>query len=198
MKTILQLVIVFTLIYFFSSKNATTNQFSFEKDLVDDNNYSSLKKNIFYIKGLGNISSYKLQEIANEIENFYGFSTIIQTNIEINENMFIKNTNEILNATTCLEILDNSAKKVIYVTDKKLWSSGDYVNGLAYQNGNTVVVTTDAINLLETTRHEIGHTFGLDHCNNITCVMASRNDKYEIGKFCNKCKNFFKNKFNLK
>ena len=110
MKTILQLVIVFTLIYFFSSKNATTNQFSFEKDLVDDNNYSSLKKNIFYIKGLGNISSYKLQEIANEIENFYGFSTIIQTNIEINENMFIKNTNEILNATTCLEILDNSAK----------------------------------------------------------------------------------------
>lgn len=197
MKTILQILIVISIVYLVNSRNQGSQNLLTNKDVVDKNDYSKLKKNVFYIKGLGNVSSSTLYQIRKEIENFYGFTAIVDNSIPIDYNMYIRNTDKILDASTCLKMLDNYSKKVIYVTDKELWSFGDYVNGLAYQNGNTIVVTTAARNLKETVRHEVGHTFGLGHCTELTCVMASKNDKYEIGKFCNKCKTFFKNKFNI-
>jgi archaemetzincin len=198
MKTILQILVVVGIIYFVCINNTHTSDIDVKQEIVDENDYSKLKNNTFYIKGLGNVSPSVLKKIANTIERFYGFTTIIDNSIGISEDLYIKNTTEILDATICLEKLDNHKIKVIYITEKQLWSLGDYVNGLAYQDGNTVIVSTQAHNLIETVKHEIGHTFGLSHCSEITCVMASRNDRYETGEFCEKCKKHFKNKFNLK
>ena len=102
--------------------------------------------------------------------------------------MYIRNTTEILNADVCIEKLF-SREKVLYIVDKKLWASGDYLRGYALQNGGTIIVRGDKSFLRETIIHEIGHTLGLGHCSDMSCIMAVNNDEYDSGNFCNKCKN---------
>jgi predicted Zn-dependent protease len=41
--------------------------------------------------------------------------------------------------------------------------------------------------LKETIIHELGHTLGLRHCNDLTCIMAVDNDGFDSGTFCDKC-----------
>jgi predicted Zn-dependent protease len=54
--------------------------------------------------------------------------------------------------------------------------------------GKSIFVRSNRSFLKETIIHEIGHTLGLDHCDDLTCIMAINNDTYDSGDFCNKCK----------
>lgn len=72
------------------------------------------------------------------------------------------------------------------------------VFGLAY--GNSCIVSTHRLlktnlkeQLLKTVLHELGHTQGLDHCKEKTCLMTDAEGKNNIDNekgFCNKCKSF--------
>lgn len=140
------------------------------------------------IRPLGDVDYDDLTDAARIVQDFYGYNTSIQSGVPITEDMYIRNTTEILNADVCIDKLF-SREKVLYIVDKKLWATGDYLRGYALQNGGTVIVRGEKSFLRETIIHEIGHTLGLGHCNDMSCVMAVNNDEYDSGTFCNKCKN---------
>jgi len=199
MKSLVQILVILGFVYItFGHKKNQNNFISDVSTTKESNPYAKLKKVVYKVKGLGDVSNYTLNQTASTIESFYGFTTIVEHNVEINPKMFIKNTDDILNASVCLENLNSYTEKTIYVTNKELWALGRYVNGLAYHEGNSVIVSTRATDITETIKHEIGHTLGLNHCDDKTCVMASENDNYETGKFCNKCKNHLIVRFNIK
>jgi archaemetzincin len=74
------------------------------------------------------------------------------------------------------------------------------VMGLGYQPGKSCVVSTFRLskrNLKEqyfkVAIHELGHTQGLPHCPNKTCLMTDAEGKNNTDKengFCEKCKAF--------
>ena len=198
MKNLFKLFVVLGFVTLVLTRNYN-NTPTLIADVVVENNdpYSHLKKVVYEVRPLGNVSSTTINNVASTVQSFYGFTTVVKDGVQITNDMYIKGTSEILNASICLANLNQYNIKTIYVTDKELWATGDYVKGLAYLGGNSVIVSTKSNGLVETIKHEVGHTFGLGHCTEKTCVMASANDQYETGKFCNKCKNHFKKTFNI-
>ncbi len=71
--------------------------------------------------------------------------------------------------------------------------------GYGYMPGNACVVSTFRLNkkriseeLYKIAVHELGHTQGLDHCKDKTCLMRDAEGKNIMGSetdFCNYCKN---------
>ena len=86
-----------------------------------------------------------------------------------------------------------TSKKTIYITEQKLWNNKHYLRGYAFLGGNVAIIRGVKSFLKETIIHEIGHLFGLNHCDDKTCIMGVDNDAYDSGDFCNKCKNQLRN-----
>lgn len=139
------------------------------------------------IKPLGNVDYSDLTDAVNIIEGFYGYKCSIGSPEQITDEMFINGTDQILNAQVCLNKLYDT-KKVVYIVDKRLWANGDFLRGFAATNGGTMIVRGEKSFLRETIIHEMGHTLGLSHCNDLSCIMAVDNDQYDSGTFCKKCK----------
>jgi hypothetical protein len=142
-------------------------------------------RNIIIVKGLGIVSINKLKESANIIEKFYGLKTEIQANIDISNDMYFNNS-DTLDGDVCLKNIRESIKTV-YITNHPLKGSNLDLRGYTYLNGSVVIVKTGA-HLKETIIHEIGHTFGLDDCEDMSCILAINNDEYDSGDFCANCK----------
>lgn len=78
------------------------------------------------------------------------------------------------------------------------------VMGLGYRPGNSCVVSSFRINkkkraeqLYKVVLHELGHTEGLDHCPEVTCLMRDAeggNPLDEEKDFCGRCKAQLKRK----
>ena len=78
------------------------------------------------------------------------------------------------------------------------------VMGLGFQPGNACAVSTFRLNkdnlsaqLYKIILHELGHTQGLPHCKNKTCLMRDAeggNHLEEETGFCETCKSFLKSK----
>jgi len=83
-------------------------------------------------------------------------------------------------------------KSIIYLTKRRMYDTNvrSYVRG--YSTGYSVIVKVNNGWVKETLVHELGHVLGLPHCDNLSCVMATNNDNYDTGLFCNKCKNLIK------
>ena len=139
------------------------------------------------IKPLGNVDNDDIVDAINIIQEFYGYSCVVGSYEPITEDMYINGTNQILDGDVCLNKFF-SPKKVVYIVDKKLWAKGDYLRGYAARNGGTVIVRGEKSFLRETIIHELGHTLGLGHCDDLSCIMAVNNDEYDSGTFCKKCK----------
>lgn len=92
--------------------------------------------------------------------------------------------------------------KDISTTDGKVPDWG--VMGLGYQPGQACVVSTYRLSksnikeqFFKVAIHELGHTQGLNHCSDITCLMTDAKGKNNTNKekgFCEKCKNCLKDK----
>jgi archaemetzincin len=80
----------------------------------------------------------------------------------------------------------------------------DYgIMGLGYQPGTACVISTYRLknkvnkHFPKLALHELGHTQGLPHCPEITCLMRDAEGKNHFDEqdgFCEKCKTFLKNK----
>jgi len=97
-----------------------------------------------------------------------------------------------------------AGKRVLGVTDRDLYAEGlNFVFGLAESPGRAAVislarlretdnVTRQRARAAKEAVHELGHTFGLDHCSDPRCVMHFSNTLVDTDRkgteFCPSCR----------
>lgn len=160
-------------------------------------------KNIVYVHGLEDYDNHDLQTICRGIENFWGFETKIgDSHVNLPSSYFVNG--EKINALKSLDFAESDVYgRHVYVTNHPICVSENEpktISGYGRYYYNGLIVSTyqlkmnnnyNTSNLQNVTNHEIGHNFGLEHCDNNECLM-------KLGvitnkNFCNKCKNNLKN-----
>jgi hypothetical protein len=144
----------------------------------------SVRNQVIYISGLGDFNQSDLETASKEITDVFGFKCKIIDPIKTTSKLYVTNTNR-LDENKCMISL-NPKNKTVYVTNESL--SVKSKRGSAKKNGKFIIITNTENNVKKTVLHELGHTLGMDHCNNNKCVMATRNYDLCNGKFCNNCK----------
>lgn len=135
---------------------------------------------------LGYVNQSLMEFAKKSIEEFWGISPDFGEEYQISS--LILSNGDTLDAWKCVGNLP-SKNKTIYLTTNPLYTNGVKLRGYTTLWGKVIIVRADSSFLKETLTHEIGHTFGLDHCKDLYCIMAINNDEYDTGDFCNDCKN---------
>jgi len=139
------------------------------------------------IYGVEDVPRERLYEAKRVLENFFGFTVYIeQRTAVITTKHFFNENREVLNAYKFVSSYE-PINRVLYITNKKMYSSESYVRGYTLSYGKIILVKNNEF-MEKTIIHEVGHTYGLKHCDEITCVMGTFNDKYDSGEFCKNCK----------
>ena len=151
---------------------------------------------VIYIHGFGNYTQSDLYTIKEGVENFYGIRCVISESVESDEFYYENNTNVLL-AYKVLTLSVGKSNMHMYVTDEPLCTEdpNDLISGHARINCDGSVISTKEMrnnnhynnnSLVHTAVHELGHNFGLSHCNNQSCIMKSHG--LDTKEFCNECK----------
>jgi len=143
-----------------------------------------------------------LIEIKTYLESRLGVSC------RISKNKFLYNDSIVLNCDKLNKMIYNSSyfeyipKQPIniFVTKSKLCSRGGKVCGVSY--GNQIYISTRKTYRTKIIlTHELSHTFGAEHCDNI-CIMNIKYNPSSIEKiwdinsdnpkFCNRCRKYWR------
>ena len=179
--------------------------------------------NAFHIIPVG-ISDDDILIAVNEATKYFENDVINLDFVDIPKNAHNKARNQ-YRATSFLRIAENgSGKKNIAITNVDIYASRvNFVFGQAFLNGKACVISTYRLDpnfyvndggcnedvyieknrpiLIERVKketiHEIGHTFGLKHCDDCECVMCFSSGIEEVDvksmDLCEKCSEFLDN-----
>jgi archaemetzincin len=172
------------------------------------------------------LSTLKCQ-LEQKLRNFNITIEISGIKIDLTESEFNKSKNQ-FNASKILKLIRKSFPnenyfKILGVLDKDIYSRNlNFVFGLASMQSGVAVISIARLSekfykktgslyrkhetekyfeerILKEAIHELGHTFGLYHCNNL-CIMRFSNSLREVDeklpKFCNSCLISLKKVFN--
>ncbi|HOK18287.1 MAG TPA: archaemetzincin family Zn-dependent metalloprotease [Caldisericia bacterium] len=129
--------------------------------------------------------NFILNEIKENFERIFNLPVFIEKNINIPVDFknSLRNQYPVRNLISYLEenIVDDCLK-IIGIINKDIYEEGyNFLFGSAEFNGKYAVISLFRLydedkNLflnrsIKESIHEIGHTFGLNHCNNKSCVM---------------------------
>ncbi len=143
---------------------------------------------------VGNVETDLLEESRDVLEHIYGTDVVLRSSVSIPPDAYDEK-HEQYHAEDFIDIATSAGNgdKNIAVTPVDIYyRRRNYVFGLAYLDGKGCVVSTNRLRMtadggeLEKPKqtgivedrvrtevvHEIGHTFGLQHCDDETCVMS--------------------------
>lgn len=149
--------------------------------------------------------NFILNEMKLKFEENFKFPVLIEKNLKVPDyykNLFRKQYNVSKLIFYLKENYKNYFLKIIGVISEDIYDEGyNFLFGLAELNGKYAIVSLYRLfdkdkNLyldraIKESIHELGHTFGLNHCNNKSCVMSfsflindvDKKEKY----FCKLC-----------
>ena len=196
----MRLVSFITLVLFFIGCSEKSPVFSAE----------SGKQKTILIQPFEDVGNEQVKNIAENIRKIYPHIEILKP-IPFPENSYYKPRNR-YRADTIIKYLQKNTEagdvtlaltnKDISVTKGKNADFG--VMGLGYKPGRACVASSFRLNKRKKDKqfykvaiHELGHTQGLNHCPEKTCLMRDAeggNPTDEEKDFCQKCKTFLKTK----
>jgi len=161
---------------------------------------------------IGDVPAQVKREASAGLRSVYDCDVTVQDAQPIPEGAFDRNRSQ-YRAEEFIELTSRvgSGEKNIGITGEDLYyRRRNYVFGLAYLNGNGSVVSTYRLQtssdggitskpqtevfadrVRKEIVHEIGHTFGLEHCDNERCVMSFSPTVREVDKkeetLCGSC-----------
>ncbi len=156
---------------------------------------------------IGNINPTEIQIIKERVENVFRRNFRIYARIKPDEKCYIEERSQYDASCLLNRVLRYPGYRVIGLTDVDITVPYlNFVFGLAVKNGRGAIVSTYRLRnenmeryLLRVKKeimHELGHTFGLEHCNNY-CVMRFSNSILDVDSkpdhFCDKCRARIKN-----
>jgi len=159
---------------------------SFLKNIANSNRM--LDGDTIFIQGFGMYNDRVLFQAKQIIDETYGLPTKIIDPIQLTSESYLKNA---IDGDKCLIKFDDNKNKLL-LTNENCYSEHNktFVKGLSESNGNIAIVNEIKYKgLKQVIIHEIGHTSGLEHCENKYCVMSILGtvDERTI-YFCDKCK----------
>ena len=162
------------------------------------------------LQPIGEIDSNVLTGISAGLASTFGNTVSIKTAIPIPEGTYVQARNQYLADTVLagLKLYQNGDRRLLGVTDVNLFSQGlNFVFGQADVHNRIGVISLtllkqenyglpgDTALLIDRAQkeavHELGHTFGLGHCQDGTCVMHFSNSLIDTDVkkiyFCRLC-----------
>lgn len=159
---------------------------------------NQFKRNEIYVHGFGDYNENDLRVIREGIENFWGMKCIISEPFSSPSEFYFLEDGETLSGNNVLTLGEkNGYGYHVYITNHPLTgnSKDRVISGFAGTNKKTSVVTTNQViklgkyspqKMIAITNHELGHNFGLNHCDNKNCFMKAKNAIHN--DLCNNCK----------
>ena len=144
----------------------------------------SVEDQVIYISGLGDFNQSDLEFASKEVTKVFGINCEIIDPVKTTSELYSDNTRK-LDKEKCASVLRPS-NKTIYITNE--YFDDENISGISMKNGKLVVASNTCNHLKKTILHELGHTFGMDHCDDNKCIMGTRNIMTCNGEFCNNCK----------
>ena len=177
-------------------KNYSKNDEVVSNDVEQPTSTEVSSERVIYIHGFGKYTQSDLYTIKEGVEKFYGVRCVISESVESGDYYYDNNTNVLL-AYKVLSLSVGKSNMNMYVTDEPLCNedSNDLISGHARINCDGSVISTKEMrnnnhynntSLVHTAVHELGHNFGLSHCNNQSCIMKSHG--LDTKEFCDECK----------
>ena len=169
------------------------------------------------IMAIGNIPKDILDYIAIGVEKKMGLATkILKSNISLLKNAFSISRKQFLASKIIKEILRKVPKdcvKVLGILDYDIYTPiFTFIFGQSQFNGEASVISLHRLRqefyhlpgnedvfferALKESLHELGHNFGLAHCEDERCVMHFSNNVIKIDRkeinFCNSCNKYLR------
>jgi archaemetzincin len=169
-----------------------------------------------YLIPIGHIDEKLLGQIANDLQEMFSYTCVVGSRLDIPPVAFNVERSQFL-ASAILEqmksYLPQDGVRMLGVTDVDLYVPDlNFVFGLADVPGPTALISVCRLwqefyglerderlfrsRMMKEAIHELGHSFGLAHCQNPQCVMSFSNSLIDTDRkgeaFCADCRKHIK------
>ncbi len=154
------------------------------------------------VVAIGSVDIKLLKDLKKELENTFG-ACKLEESIALPYQAYNKSRKQYLSDLLLKTLEKIEGEKILGVTDVDIYTNNlNFIFGQAYVNGKCCLISLYRLytenygkfleRAVKEATHELGHCFGLKHCENRNCDMSFSNNIFEVDMksryFCEKCR----------